>query len=565
MLSDLIIRNFAIIESLHISFAPGFNVLTGETGAGKSIIIDAVNLLLGGRARGDVIRAGAEEATVEAVFDLQGDQPLLDRLDAAGLAEGSELLVRRIVTRHGKNRIFVNGSPVPLTQLKDLARGLVNIYGQHEHQVLQSPEAHLHMLDHFAGLTAEVHAYRDLYAALQRMRKKLESLDLAERERRQRVDMLTFQQQEIRNADLQLGEDDSLERERSLLLHAEKLTAASAGGYATLYADEQAACARIAEAAATLEALQHIDADFGTMAETLREHQYGLEDIADTLRNYADRLDFEPERQQQVEDRLALLAALKRKYAPGVSELLDYLARISAELNDLTDLDSHRDELRQQLEKIKLGLVAAGRDLSDKRQVAADALAQIVERELGELAMGKARFMVHFDRLAEPAPDGLEDAEFYLAANPGEAPQPLVKIASGGELSRIMLALKRSVPEADSAGTLIFDEVDAGIGGEAATAVGGKISRLGTRFQVLCVTHLPQVAAFAQHHYRVNKFERDGRTLTTVTQLSDADRTLEIARMLGGAHAGAQARVHARELIEKSHSVTSSGQGSRLR
>lgn len=552
MLTDLIIKNFAIIETLHATFSSGFNVLTGETGAGKSIIIDAVNLLLGGRARGEVIRTGEEEASVEAVFDLESDAAFVSKLAAAGLSDGTEFMVRRIVSRNGKNRIFINGSPVSLTQLRELAGGLVNIYGQHEHQSLQRSDTHLNLLDHFAGLQADVKQYQDIYSEYLLLQKKLESLEHSERDRQQRLDMLAYQQQELVNARLQAGEDAELEKERSLLLHAEKLVAVTSGGYETLYSGESAVCDAIAALASQLEGLQQVDEKLGSLAETLREYQYGLEDMAEELRSYAEKLDFEPERQQQVEDRLALLANLKRKYAPSTEGLMEYLSEITQELDELNDIDSVRDEVKRELSAQREMLQESGRVLSGKREKAAIDLSATVESELADLAMPQANFTMRLKSQVMPSENGMESGEFYLAANPGEAAQPLAKIASGGEMSRIMLALKRSVPEGDGVTTLIFDEVDAGIGGEAATAVGEKISRLGMTHQVLCVTHLPQVAAFSDHHYRVAKEEDSGRTKTTLTALNQEERVVEIARMLGGFHAGLQAQAHALDLIEKS-------------
>ena len=552
MLTDLLIKNFAIIENLHVTFGPGFNVLTGETGAGKSIIIDAVNLLLGGRARGEVIRTGEEEASVEAVFDLTAAAEINSLLEEFGLAVDGELMVRRILSRSGKNRIFVNGSPVPLAQLRELTGGLVNIYGQHEHQNLQRTETHLEFLDDFAGLGNLLTNYRAAFETYGEIRKKLENLNLAERERQQRIDLLSFQKRELEDARLQSGEDIELEQERSLLLHAEKLTLATRGGYDTLYAGNDALCGRLSGIIDSLEALQQIDPAFVPLVETLQNSQYALEDIATELRDYAEKLDFEPHRQQQVEDRLAILTGLKRKYAPTLEELIAYQQQISRELEDLADVAGRRDELETRLNQCKQDLLACGGRLSKERRQAAEKLAADVEDELGALAMPKARFSVKFTELAEPTGDGLERGEFYLAANPGEEAQPLARIASGGELSRIMLALRRSVPAGDSVSTLIFDEVDAGIGGEAATAVGEKISRLGERLQVLCVTHLPQVAAFADRHYRVAKLDREGRTVTHLERLEESARVAEMARMLGGSQVGERTLEHARELISGS-------------
>ncbi len=555
MLTDLIIKNFAIIENLHVTFGSGFNVLTGETGAGKSIIIDAVNLLLGGRARGEIIRTGEAEASVEAVFDLNKDHLLGEKLITAGLDSDGELLVRRIVARSGKNRVFINGSPVPLTQLRELTSGLVNIYGQHEHQNLQRTETHLKLLDSFAETGDLLADYRAEFSTYQQLLKELSQLSLAERERQQRLDMLAFQQQEIYSANLISGEDEELERERSILQHAEKLTAVTTGGYETLYAGENAVCEKVSTVATQLESLQAIDPQLGSLAKSLQGYFYGLEDVATELRGYADNLDFEPQRQQQVEDRLALLANLKGKYAPTIAELIDYLERITAEHNDLNHIEGRREELQGQIKRQYELLLDSGKRLSKQREKGAIKLAEVVKQELAELAMGNADFAIQFAPLVEPSVDGLESGEFFLSANPGEEPQPLAKIASGGELSRIMLALKRSVPTVDGVETLIFDEVDAGIGGGAATAVGEKISRLGATLQVLCVTHLPQVAAFADRHYLVVKETDSGRTVTKLNLLNSENRITEMARMLGGSHVGEKTLVHAQELIESSRAV----------
>ncbi|WP_303720809.1 DNA repair protein RecN [Malonomonas rubra] len=555
MITDLIVKNFAIIENLHVQFGHGFNVLTGETGAGKSIIIDAVNLLLGGRARGEAIRAGCDEASVEAVFDLSGETAVRQLLTEQGLENDDELLVRRIVARSGKNRVFVNGSAVPLGQLRNLTSRLVNIYGQHEHQNLQRTETHLMLLDDYAGLQQPLNDYRQAFQACQGLRKQLDDLNLAERERQQRLDMLSFQQQELAGAKLIVGEDAELEQERSLLQHAEKLTAATSGGYDILYGGQQAVCAQLSSVAEQLERLQSIDPQLAPLAETLRSSLFNIEDVAAELRGYADKLDFEPQRQAQVEERLSLLTGLKRKYAPTLEELVAYQEKIEAELETLSDVEGHRDLLQKQLEKALGRVLAFGRELSAQRRQAAEQLAAAVETELADLAMPKARFKMRLFDLPEPAADGLEHGEFYLAANPGEPAQPLAKIASGGELSRIMLALKRSAPEGDGVRTLIFDEVDAGIGGEAATAVGEKISRLGEQLQVLCVTHLPQVAAFADRHYQVAKSEAGGRTSTRLQLLDDEAQVEEMARMLGGAHIGERTLEHARELIGRSKGI----------
>jgi len=552
MMTDLIIKNFAIIDHLHVTFEQGFTVLTGETGAGKSIIVDAVNLLLGGRARGEVIRTDAESAAVEAVFTLPAQAPLRQRLSAADLPVDDELVVRRTLSRSGKNRAFVNGVLVPVGQLRELIGDLVNIYGQHEHQTLQRPEMHLALLDEFAGLAAEVSEYRLIYKEYCQLEDELTRFESALRDRRQRIDYLSFVQQELADAGLQAGEDVELEQERRLLQHAEKLTLASSGGYASLYGNEQSVCEQVGAIADQLDDLRTIDPLLGGLSERLRESLYNLEDVALQLRDYGEKLEFEPHRQEQVEERLALLERLKRKYAPSLAELMAFEQDTEQELSDLSAGESRREDLQNRCDQKKQALTATAAALSQQRQLAAQQLAAAVEAQLADLAMPGARFELRLSALPEPGPDGGERGEFYLAANPGEQAQPLSKIASGGELSRIMLALRRCAPVGDDLISLIFDEVDAGIGGEAATAVGEKIRRTGRDLQVLCVTHLPQVAAFADHHYRVSKTTSDERTTTLIECLDGDEREREIARMLGGSHISEQAKIHARELISLS-------------
>ncbi len=555
MLTDLIIRNFAIIDHLHVSFRAGFNVLTGETGAGKSIIIDAFGLLLGDRARPDLIRTGEDEATVEALFDLSTAAALRQELAEAGLDSGDELLVRRIVSRSGKNKVFINGSLATLAQLQPLTAGLTVIYGQHAQQGLQRPDLHLELLDGMTKAGPLLATYRECYDEARQLEERLQRLDEAERERQNRLDYLGFQSCELAEANLQAGEDDELEAERLLLLHAERLAAATGGGYGTLYGEDGAVCEQLEALAASLESLTNVDPALAPLAETLRSSLYALEDVALQLRDHAQRVSFEPGRQNEVEERLARLASLKRKYAPTIDEMLDLRQHIDQELAELSDLDATRDGLSKALGSARERLQRAGLSLSEQRRQGAALLQQRVESELTGLAMGRARFEVRLTPLAEAGPRGLEKGEFYLSPNPGEEPKPLVRIASGGELSRIMLALKSAAPEAGGIPTLVFDEVDAGIGGEAATAVGEKLKGVACGRQVICITHLPQVAAFADVHYRVEKQERDGRTFTDLVRLDGEERTREMARMLGGSKVTARTLEHARELI----GVTSPG------
>lgn len=549
MLLELNIRNFAIIDRLNVTFGPGFNVLTGETGAGKSIIIDAVGLLLGERARPELIRNGEEEATVEALLDLAGQDELQTELVAAGFEAAEELLVRRVVARSGKNRVYLNGSLATLAQLQPLVTRLVTIYGQHEHQSLLRAETHLSLLDRFAGLAVELVEFRSIFDERNAVANRLHQLDRDDRDRQQRLDLLAFQCREIDAAALQPGEEETLVAERLLLQHAERLAAATGRGYEELYGAEGAACERLGGVARELEDLTKIDPRLGPLAESIRSALYTLEDAAGQLRTLAERAAFDPERQQQVEERLTTLATLKRKYGPGIEQILHFRKTAGEELGELGDVEGSRTALRSRLSDLDVQLHAAGVILSARRQEAAHNLQNAVESELHQLAMPRARFEVRLLPVAEVQVRGYERCEFFLAPNPGEEPKPLARIASGGELSRIMLALKRAAPEGDGLTTLIFDEVDAGIGGVAASAVGEKLRRAATGVQVLCITHLPQVAAYAERHYRVEKQEANGRTFTGVRLLEGEARVEEMARMLGGARITERTLEHARELI----------------
>jgi len=551
MLTELIIRNFAIIDRLQVSFGPGFNVLTGETGAGKSIVIDAVGLLLGDRARPEVIRTGEEEATVEGLFDVSSRPEARAQLQEHGFEVEDELLIKRVVSKAGKNRIYVNGSLAKLVQLQELTETLVNIYGQHEHQNLQKTDSHLRLLDRFAGHRQLLESYQAHYQRLASLNGELRQLEEIERDRQQRIDFLRFQQREIVAAELVVGEDVDLDQERKLLQHAEKLSQATEGGYQQLYGSEGAVCEKLQQVSTALAALDQVDPGLGELAEIVSNCQFSLEDVAVQLRDYAGRISFEPGRQDQVEARLAKLGQLKKKYAPSIEEILDELVRIEQELAKLEDVGVTREGLQKKTAEVKRALAEVGARLSQSRRAAGLKLAEQVTAELSDLAMPRARFEVRIFPHDKPELLGLERLEFYLSPNPGEELRPLAWIASGGELSRIMLALKRAAPDSQGVATLIFDEVDAGIGGAAASVVGEKLKSVACGLQVLCITHLPQVAAFADAHYRVEKMEDGGRTFTALVQLKEETRVLEMARMLGGAQVTDRTLEHAREMIQK--------------
>ena len=554
MLCELNIRNFVIIDRLSLVFASGLNVLTGETGAGKSIIIDAIDLLLGGKARTDLIRTGEEEAVVEALFDLTTAPNLRTTLAEAGFDSGDELLVRRVLSLSGKNRIYVNGTLATAAQLQSWLTQVVAIYGQHEQFTLARAETHGQLLDSTAGIQAELVSYRRLYEQIKKVRDELARLDRAEQERQQRLDLLGYQQQEIAAADLHPGEDEQLLAERLLLQNAEKLAGIAGGGYDDLYAKEGAICETLARLASQLRDGAAIDPHLAPVAEAVQSAFYAMEDSATQLRAYAAQIAFDAVRMEEIEARLDLLNRLKRKYGTTIEAILAHYDVVCREFDELSDLEATRATWEKQLEQDEEALRGLGTILTRARTTAALRMQQGVEGELRDLAMPKARFSVELSPLATPGPSGCEKVEFLLQANPGEVARPLAKVASGGELSRLMLAIQRTAPAGEEVTTLIFDEVDAGIGGAAATAVGEKLRAVASGRQVLCITHLPQVAAFAHHHYLVGKEETvDARTITTVRLLAGEEQVSEIARMLGGARMTESTTTHARELIK--HSV----------
>ena len=552
MITDLFIKNFAIIDNLQVTFLPGFNILTGETGAGKSIIVDAVNLILGGRASADLIRTGADEATVEAIFDLGSHAELRALLDDLGVECDGELLIRRIISRSGKNRVFIGGGLSTTAVLADLARRLINIYGQHESQTLLKPENHLMLLDGYAGLLPLRAGFSSLFDEYRGILVAMRRIEEGEQEALKRFDLLAFQSEEIGAAVLVDGEEEELSNERQLLAHTEKLLVTGQESFERLYAGETSIIGELQRVVAAVGEIATIDGSLSPVASALNDAALQLEDSAFTLRDYSSRLEADPARLQAVEDRLDLLNRLKRKYAPTIAGILALKEELDRELDELRSRERTRGALDGALKELDEKLAVRGKELTEKRLATAGELKLAMERELAELAMKHAVFEVAFEPLVEPRASGMERAEFLFSPNPGEAPRPLAKIASGGELSRLMLALKQVHPESDVP-TLVFDEVDTGIGGATSSHVGEKLKRVARRQQVLCITHLPQVAAFADHHFRVEKRVEEGRTVTAVTCLEGENRVAELARMLGGVTVTEKTLAHAREMIEESN------------
>jgi DNA repair protein RecN (Recombination protein N) len=550
MLTDLHIKNFAIIDNLHVAFREGLNVLTGETGAGKSIIIDAVNLVLGGRASADLIRTGEDEATVEAIFDLSHRPEILAVLAETGVECNGELLVKRMVSRTGRNRVFVGGGLSTIAALADLTGRLINIYGQHESQTLLKPENHLLLLDGFAALTRLREEFTVVYDDYRCSLAEIKRLNEGERDTVRRIDLLSYQSEEIGRADLHPGEEMELARERELLVHGEKLLANSRRAFEALYGGDNSILGHLRQVLAGVGEIRAIDSKLSEVAETLGSAYLQLEDASLALRDYASRAETDPQRLESIDDRLDLIFQLKKKYAPSVAEIIAYREEIDRELEQLRSREETRGELTGRLRELEEKMATLGKELSACRKRAAKALKAAMEKELKELAMKNALFEVALAQLEEPRASGMERAEFLFSPNPGEAPKPLARIASGGELSRLMLALKQVHPESDVP-TLVFDEVDTGIGGATSALVGEKLKRVAYGQQVLCITHLPQVAAFADHHFRVEKLVEGGRTRTSVNHLADNERVMEMARMLSGVKITEKTLEHAREMIEE--------------
>ena len=550
MLRELRIRNFAVVENLTVPFAPGFNVLTGETGAGKSILVDAILLLRGARAQTDVIRADAETAMVEAVFEVSDGA--VATLDEAGLPlEDGEVVIRRELSRSGRHRAFVNDAAVTVGLLERLGDALVQVHGQHEHQRLLEPTRQLDVLDRFADAEPLRERFAALFAKHAEARAELERRRGAARDRAQRQDLLRFQVSELDAARVRVGEDDELRTERRRLQHAERFAAGLQEVASLLHADAASATARLARAGRVLSDLGRLDPAFAAPAETLDAARAHVEDTLAAVRGLRDTIVFEPERLEGIDERLDALTRLKRKYGDSEEALLRFRADAAAELDRLERHEELLAEDERRLAELEAEMVSAARALGAARREAAAKLGPRVQRELRQLGMDRAAFEVATIDLA--AGDwglrGAERVEFRFTANPDEPNRPLARIASGGELARTMLALQVVLSGDDDAPTMVFDEVDAGIGGRAASVVGDKLAALGGSRQVLCVTHLAPIAALADQHVRVAKSVRGGRTRATTAVIAGDERAAEIARMLGGDASGAAALDHARALL----------------
>jgi DNA repair protein RecN (Recombination protein N) len=564
MLVELRIRNFAIIEEAALVFGPGLNVLSGETGAGKTIIMTALGLLLGGRASPELIRTGAKESVVEGIFALEGEAPPPEAAELLDPDNPRELVIRRSIAEGGRSRVSINDHIATVQGLARLGAALVQIYGQHEQQTLLLRENHLQILDRHVGLEDKVGEYREAYERAQRVNARLGELERRERERSDLLELARFRVTEIERAQLTYGEDEELLAERTILANATRLAAAASGAEQTLYGADGAAIDVVSRAHALLDQAAALDSALREPLEMMAVARTNLEEAAHALRAYAARVENDPARLEQVENRLQELTRLKRKYGGTLDAVIETLANTRNEIAQLEALSESRSETEKELQVTLDQLFERAEALHARRESGGEDLKRRMETELKTLGMRSAVFAASLGRLpaggaefvrdsCSLGPTGYDTVEFRLSPNLGQPPLPLAKIASGGELSRVMLALKRLEAQHRGVATMIFDEVDAGIGGAVAEIVGRKLNQLARFHQILCVTHLAQIAAFADSHFVVEKIERRGATRSRVAALKTVDRPAEIARMLGGSESSDKFLRAARELIERSH------------
>lgn len=554
MLAELRIVNFALIEQLHIQFQSGFTVLTGETGAGKSLLIDAIGLLVGGRASAEQIRSGEDEAQLEASFHLPGTHPLLQQLRSQDIIgpKDNELILRRILSRSGRHRVYLNGGLCPLRVLEELGGTLVDIHGQHEQQSLLASVKQLDAVDGFGSLQPLRGRYEEAYREWKDLAAEIDTTCQAGANRDRLEEMLRFQAQEIEQAVLLVDEEETLQTERQRLAHAHRLRELAEAAYAEIQADEQGALVRLGRVGRLLAELGQTDRAMGSCGQQAMEASIQLKDLAERLRDYAEQLEADPDRQGKVEDRLDLIQRLKKKYGGSVESVLATGVRARQELQAMETHESRVFELREQLKAAESRVVDLAKQLSKKRREAAKRLTGLVAAELAAVKMGQTVFEIVVSAEEAPesfGPTGSDRVEFLLSSNIGEPPRPLGRVASGGELSRIMLALKTVLAGTDHVPVLVFDEIDTGVGGAVAAAMGTRLRKLGGFHQVFCITHLPQVASQADHHFLVEKGQDSRRTTTSVKLLNGIGREEEIARMLGGETITKKVRETAAELI----------------
>ena len=552
MLLEISIKNFAIIEEISLNFEKGMTVLTGETGAGKSIIIDAMNMMLGSRATTDVIRHGAPKAEIEGLFAVESNRHLTALFEEQGLEWTDELIIRREILQNGRSVSRINGQMVNLSVLKAVGQHLVDIHGQHDQEELMRSQLHITMLDEFgdAAFFQTKAAYRQTFEDYKRLRKQVVELQRNQQENKARIEMLEFQIAEIEAAALEVDEDLRLEQERQRLLNHKMIADTLTNAYTMLDAEEFSSLANVRSAMNDLESIEEYDPTYKELSSQLSETFYALEDITKRLEDVVDGLEFDGNRLMQVESRLDLIHSITRKYGGQVKDVLEYLAQITKEYSLLTGSDLSSEDLEKELKRLEKSLVTLAQDLSDQRHTLAQALENEIQQELADLYMDKARFQVRFSK-AKFNREGNEAVEFYISTNPGEDFKPLVKVASGGELSRLMLAIKSAFSRKEGKTSIVFDEVDTGVSGRVAQAIAAKIHKIGQNGQVLAISHLPQVIAAADYQFYIEKISDEHSTVSTVRLLNREERIEEIAKMLAGEDLTEAARQQAEQLLKR--------------
>lgn len=551
MLLEISIKNFAIIEAISLNFEKGMTVLTGETGAGKSIIIDAMNMMLGARATTDVIRHGAPKAEIEGLFSVENSHALQMIFDEQGIELGDEIIIRREILQNGRSVSRVNGQMVNLSVLRSIGQYLVDIHGQHDQEELMRPQLHIQMLDGFgdADFLELKQAYQTNFDAYRKMRKQLLEIKKNQEEHRARIEMLEFQMAEIESASLQPGEDLKLNQERDKLLNHKHIADTLTNAYTMLDNEEFSSLANVRSAMNDMESLEDYDAEYREISSSLSESYYVLEDVTKRLEDIIEDLDFDGNRLMQIESRLDLIHAITRKYGGNVDDVLMYFAKITEEYNLLTGNHLSSDDMEVELKKLEVSLVDLATKLATARHNLAQQLEIEIQQELKDLYMEKAQFQVQFTK-GKFTREGNESVEFYISTNPGEDFKQLVKVASGGELSRLMLAIKSAFSRKEGKTSIVFDEVDTGVSGRVAQAIAQKIHKIGQNGQVLAISHLPQVIAIADYQFFIEKISNDHSTVSIVRLLTVEERVEEVAKMLAGENVTEAALSQARELLQ---------------
>ena len=551
MLLEISIKNFAIIEAISLNFEKGMTVLTGETGAGKSIIIDAMNMMLGARATTDVIRHGAPKAEIEGLFSVENSHALQMIFDEQGIELGDEIIIRREILQNGRSVSRVNGQMVNLSVLRSIGQYLVDIHGQHDQEELMRPQLHIQMLDGFgdADFLELKQAYQTNFDAYRKMRKQLLEIKKNQEEHKARIEMLEFQMAEIESASLQPGEDLKLNQERDKLLNHKNIADTLTNAYTMLDNEEFSSLANVRSAMNDMESLEDYDVEYREISTSLSESYYVLEDVTKRLEDIIESLDFDGNRLMQIESRLDLIHAITRKYGGNVDDVLMYFAKITEEYNLLTGNHLSSDDMEAELKKLEVSLVDLATKLASARHNLAQQLEIEIQQELKDLYMDKARFQVQFTK-GKFTREGNESVEFHISTNPGEDFKPLVKVASGGELSRLMLAIKSAFSRKEGKTSIVFDEVDTGVSGRVAQAIAQKIHKIGQNGQVLAISHLPQVIAIADYQFFIEKISNDHSTVSTVRLLTVEERVEEVAKMLAGENVTDAALTQARELLQ---------------